>query len=450
VKLLNHPYLPLTDEERKQMQKVIGAELADLFQVIPHTIRDKAHFEFPAHNEVEVTKIFSKWAKMNTPVSKLISFLGAGAYEHAIPSALKDLVTRSEFLTAYTPYQPEISQGLLQAFFEYQSLISDLTGMEITNASMYDGPTALAEAVLLAHNFTKKSQVTILSGLNPEAKQVLRTYTSNSEITLKFLSPEDGDKNHQLASALNDKTAAVVLQNPDFFGHLALTRELLSMINESGALSIVYINDPISLAILEPPGALGADLVVGEAQAFGLPLSFGGPYLGFLAAKKALLRNIPGRLVGKTTDLEGKEGFVLTLQTREQHIRREKATSNICSNQALCALTATIYLSLLGPVGLKEVALSTVQNSHYLFSQLTRIPSVKACSDDPFFHEFVINLGAIPPDFFTNMKRKGFIPGFSLAQYDPCYSGSLLLYTSELRTKEELDQFCTEMEECLP
>ncbi|HBG17344.1 MAG TPA: glycine dehydrogenase, partial [Firmicutes bacterium] len=191
-----------------------------------------------------------------------------------------------------------------------------------------DGPTALAEAVLLAHNFTKKSQVTILSGLNPEAKQVLRTYTSNSEITLKFLSPEDGDKNHQLASALNDKTAAVVLQNPDFFGHLALTRELLSMINESGALSIVYINDPISLAILEPPGALGADLVVGEAQAFGLPLSFGGPYLGFLAAKKALLRNIPGRLVGKTTDLEGKEGFVLTLQTREQHIRREKATSN--------------------------------------------------------------------------------------------------------------------------
>ncbi len=448
---MNHPYLPLTERERKQMEKAIGINsIEKLFAMIPPAIRNQASFELPAYKEFELKKIFSQWAKENTPVSKVISFLGAGAYEHAIPSALEHLVSRSEFYTAYTPYQPEINQGLLQAFFEYQSLISDLTGMDITNASMYDGPTALAEAVILALRYTKKSEVIVLPGLNPEAEQVLHTYTRNIKVDLRCFPYEKGNKEEILKSALNDQTAAVVIQNPDFFGNLSPLTELISMIHDSKALAIVYVNDPVSLGILEPPGTQGADLVVGEAQAFGLPLSFGGPYLGFFSAKKEFLRNIPGRLVGKTTDLEGKEGFVLTLQTREQHIRRERASSNICSNQALCALAATIYLALLGPVGLKEVAWSTAKNSHYFFSQLTRIPSIKTVSEQPFFHEFTINLGTNPAKILPKLTAKGFLPGYSLEKYAPEYTGMLLLYTSELRTKEEMDKFCEELEGCLP
>ncbi|NLW55993.1 MAG: aminomethyl-transferring glycine dehydrogenase subunit GcvPA [Firmicutes bacterium] len=446
---MGHPFLPLTDEERRQMHKTIGIErIEELFKVIPSSIQESAFFDLPAYNETETVKLFTQWAEMNTPASKMVSFLGAGAYEHAIPAAVKHLATQSEFLTAYTPYQPEMNQGILQAFFEYQSLIADLTGMDVANASMYDGPTALAEAVLLAGNFTRRREILVFPGLNPEAQQVLEAYTRYTNLRLKFLSPT-AELTAPPASFLNEQTAAVVIQNPDFFGQLVLTKELLTAIKEKGALSIVYVNDPISLAILEPPGTLGADLVVGEAQAFGLPLSFGGPYLGFLAAQKTFLRSLPGRLVGKTTDLEGKEGFVLTLQTREQHIRRERATSNICSNQALCAIMATIYLSLLGPVGLQEVAWSTVRNSHYLFSQLTRIPSVKAYFDAPFFHEFALDLGTLPPDFFTKMKERGFFPGYDLSHYSPPLSGGLLLYTSELRTKDEMDKFCAEMEDCL-
>ncbi len=446
---MGHPYLPLTAEERAQMLKTIGTErIEELFKVIPSSIQTSAVFDLPAHNEVETAKIFNRWAEMNTPATKMVSFLGAGAYEHAIPAAVKYLAGQAEFLTAYTPYQPEMNQGLLQAFFEYQSLIADLTGMDVANASMYDGPTALAEAVLLAGNFTRKNEIVVFPGLNPEARQVVQTYTRHSGLKIRFLSPADEPGGSPL-SFLTEQTAAVVIQNPDFFGRLVLTKELLSTIKECGALSIVYINDPTSLAILEPPGSLGADLVVGEAQAFGLPLSFGGPYLGFLAAKQTFLRSLPGRLVGKTTDLEGREGFVLTLQTREQHIRREKATSNICSNQALCALIATIYLSLLGPAGLQEVARSSVRNSHYLFSQLTRIPSVKAYFNTPFFHEFAVDPGSLPPDFFTKMKDRGFFPGYDLRRYSPDFASGLLLYTSELRSKEEMDNFCTELEGCL-
>ena len=447
---MGHPYLPLTDPERRQMEKVIGLQdHSELFQTIPEAIRAQAVFDLPARNEWEVKKLFTQWAAQNTPVSQLISFLGAGAYEHAIPSALPYLVNRSEFLTAYTPYQPEISQGLLQAFFEYQSLIAELAGMDVANASMYDGPTALAEAVLLAHNVSNKKEFIILSGLNPEAQHVLKTYTAHLPVKIHFVSPQVPEVKAELSSLLSEQTAAVVIQYPDFFGRLRLTGELLSLIKASGALSIVYINDPVCLGLLEPPGAIGADLVVGEAQSFGLTLSFGGPFLGFFAAKKNFLRNMPGRLVGKTTDLDGEEGFVLTLQTREQHIRREKATSNICSNQALCALTATIYLSLLGPAGLKEVALSTVQNSHYLYSQLTRIPAVQGLSSEPFFHEFVIGLPTSVDSLLPKIKEKGFIPGYKLPPDQPFSTNAYLLYTSELRTKAEMDRFCEEIERCV-
>ncbi len=447
---MGHPYLPLTDPERRQMAKVIGIpDPSALFQIIPETIRAQAFFDLPARNEWEVKKLFAQWAAQNTPVSQLISFLGAGAYEHAIPSALPYLVNRSEFLTAYTPYQPEISQGLLQAFFEFQSLIADLTGMEVANASMYDGPTALAEAVLLAHNVSNKPEVIVLSGLHPEAQQVLQTYTAHLPVKVRLLASPEPEVETALSAMLSDQIAAVVIQYPDFYGRLRLSKKLLSLIKDSGALSIVYINDPICLGLLEPPGAMGADLVVGEAQSFGLPLSFGGPYLGFFTAKKHFLRNMPGRLVGKTTDLDGQEGFVLTLQTREQHIRREKATSNICSNQALCALTATAYLALLGPAGLREVALSTVRNSHYLYAQLTRIPAVQGLSPEPFFHEFVIGLPTAGDALIPKLKEKGFLPGYKLPPGQPFATDAYLLYTSELRTKAEMDRFCEEIERCL-
>lgn len=447
---MGHPFLPLTDPERCQMEKVIGiSNYSKLFETIPESIKAQAVFDLPPRNEWEVKKLFTQWAKMNAPASQGISFLGAGAYEHAIPSALPYLVNRSEFLTAYTPYQPEISQGLLQAFFEFQSLIAELTGMDVANASMYDGPSALAEAVLLAHNVTRKNEIIIFSALNPEAGQVLRTYTTNLPVKIHSLLPNAPDPKAELTALLSDQTAAVIVQYPDFLGRLSLTQELLSLIKESGALSIVYINDPVSLGLLEPPGTMGADLVVGEAQSFGLPLSFGGPYLGFFTAKKNFVRNLPGRLVGKTTDLSGQEGFVLTLQTREQHIRREKATSNICSNQALCALSATVYLSLLGPAGLNEVALSTVQNSHYLYSQLTRIPSVEGLSTQPFFHEFVIGLPPGADSYLQKVKAKGFLPGYKLSPAVPFTSDAYLLYTSELRTKAEMDRFCEEIERCV-
>ncbi|HEY8391510.1 MAG TPA: aminomethyl-transferring glycine dehydrogenase subunit GcvPA [Capillibacterium sp.] len=447
---MGHPYLPLTDAERRQMEKAIGIEnYADLFQVIPEEIRAKATFDLPARTEEEVKKLFHQWAALNTPASQLISFLGAGAYEHAIPAAVPYIVNQSQFITAYTPYQPELNQGLLQAFFEFQSLIADLTGMEVANASMYDGPTALAEALFLAYHVTKRKEIILLSGLNPEAVQVVRTYTANLPVTIHPLPFTEDDPQEQLEAVLNEGTAAVIIQYPDFYGRLTLSPELVAAVKASGALAIVYINDPVCLGLLEPPGAFGADLVVGEAQALGLPLSFGGPYLGFFTAKKEYLRHMPGRLVGKTTDLDGRDGFVLTLQTREQHIRREKATSNICSNQALCALTATVYLSLLGPAGLQEVALSTVRNSHYLYNQLTRIPGVRGLSSQPFFHEFVIGLSRPPAVFTRRLREKGFIPGYKLPPESGRGQDAYLFYTSELRTKTEMDRFCEEIERCI-
>jgi glycine dehydrogenase subunit 1 len=449
---MNHPYLPLTALERRHMEKTIGIlNQTELFQAIPQEVRDRAFFELPMQTEWEVKKRFNHWAELNSPASQWVSFLGAGAYEHAIPAALPYLVNRSEFLTAYTPYQPELNQGLLQAFFEYQSLITDLTGMDVANASMYDGPTALVEAVLLAYQVTRKTEFVLLSGLNPEAVQVIRTYTAHLPLRIHVLpsTPTDAGMEEALSGILSNQTAAVIIQHPDFFGRLTLSTALVNQIKAAEALTIVYINDPVSLGLLAAPGALGADLVVGEAQSFGLPLSFGGPYLGFFAAKKEYLRNLPGRIVGKTSDPRNQEGFVLTLQTREQHIRREKATSNICSNQALCALTSTVYLALLGPAGLKEVALSSVQNSHYLYTQLTRIPTVQGRSTQPFFHEFVVNFPRCPADLLQKIKAKGFIPGYKLPASAVLCANAFLLYTSELRTKREMDRFCEEIERCL-
>jgi len=443
---MNHPYLPLTEQERRAMLKKLGLDSAEqLFAAIPAEIRDKARVELPMHTETEVKRIFTDWAEKNIPASRMVSFLGAGAYEHAVPAALRHLLGQSAFYTSYTPYQPEVSQGMLQAMFEFQTLITDLTGMDVANASLYDGPTALAEAVLLACQHTRRSKVLLFSGLNPEAEKVLHTYTGNLGIEVKSL-PYREKRPDETAEALDNETAAVVLQNPDFLGRISAVEELSAIVHHMNAMLIVYINDPLSLALLEPPGTHGADLTVGEGQALGIPLSFGGPYLGFFAARKDLLRRLPGRVVGETVDLDGKRSFVLTLQTREQHIRRERATSNICSNQALCALAAVIYLALLGPEGLKETAAAAVRNSRYLFKELTRCPRVEPLINQPFFHEFPVRVPGDLPAITSRLQAKGFLPGFSLGDYRPEYSGGLLLYTSELRTQEEMDRFCNTLE----
>lgn len=443
---MSHPYLPLTEQERRTIMEKLGLNSPEeLFTGIPAEIREKARLDLPSHTEHEVRKIFSKWAEKNNSTSQLVSFLGAGAYEHAIPAAVGYLLGQSAFYTSYTPYQPEISQGMLQVMFEFQTLITELTGMDVANASLYDGPTALAEAVLLACEYTRRSKILLFSGLNPEAEKVLHTYTGHLGIKVESL-PYRGNRREELAEGLDDQTAAVVLQNPDFMGIISNISDLPEMVHQMNALFIVYINDPISLALLEAPGVYGTDLTVGEGQALGLPLSFGGPYLGFFAARKELLRRLPGRIVGETVDLDGKRGFVLTLQAREQHIRRERATSNICSNQALCALAAVIYLALLGPEGLKETAAGAVRNSRYLYHELIRCPRVEPLINQPFFHEFPVRIHGDLSVITGRLKAKGFLPGFRLADYRAEYSDGILLYTSELRTKEEMDRFCDELE----
>ncbi len=443
---MTHPYLPLTGEERRRiLEKLDLASPEDLFAGIPAEIRSKARLDLPSHTEHEVRRIFTKWAEKNIPASRYVSFLGAGAYEHAIPAAVGPLLGQSAFYTSYTPYQPEISQGMLQAIFEFQTLIAGLTGMDVANASLYDGPTALAEAVLLACAYTRRSKVLLFSGLNPEAEKVLHTYTRFLGIKVESL-PYREERREELAAGLDDRTAAVVLQNPDFMGIISEIGDLPEIVHQMNALFIVYINDPVSLALLEAPGVYGVDLTVGEGQAFGLPLSFGGPYLGFFAARQELLRRLPGRIVGETVDAEGKRSFVLTLQAREQHIRRERATSNICSNQALCALAAVIYLALLGPEGLKETAAGAVRNSRYLYHELMRCPGVEPLINRPFFHEFPVRIRGDVPAITRRLKEKGFLAGFPLAAYRAEYAGGILLYTSELRTKEEMDRFCDELE----
>ncbi len=441
---MKHPYLPLTDSQRAMMLQQIGiSNFSELLTEIPNEVLLKESLALPEPKcEMELIEYFKGLAEQNQPCK--LSFLGAGAYQHYIPSLVNHLAGRAEFYTAYTPYQPEISQGMLQAIYEYQSLIAELFSLPIANASLYDGATALAEAVLMATKETRLQRVLIPSSLHPNYLAVLKTYTKNLNLELITLPAKDGlIDTDALEKLLQTKTAAVVLQNPNFYGIIEDLPALIPLIKAAQAVPICMVH-PLSLGILESPGKLGAEIVVGEGQPLGLSLSYGGAYLGLMATSERFLRRIPGRLVGETVDHHSKRAYVLTLQTREQHIRREKATSNICSNEALCALRAAIYLATLGPTGLQVVAERAYNNAHYLQEQLA-LAGFPLLYQAPFFMEFAIKTPRPASYYLEKLLPKGIIPGYDLSQALPNQEDSLLIAATEVFSCAELDRLVQEM-----
>ncbi|MCM8812518.1 MAG: aminomethyl-transferring glycine dehydrogenase subunit GcvPA [Candidatus Omnitrophica bacterium] len=430
-------YLPHTPEQIRRMLETIGvAALEDLFQDIPASLRAKS-FDLPeGKSELETFKYFRKLSDKNAV--NLVNFVGAGFYDHYIPAAVDALAARSEFYTAYTPYQPECSQGWLQAIFEYQTAICELTGLDAANASLYDGGTALYEAAMMAIRITGRRKIIMDSGVNMVYRTMLYTYTSNLDVEFVETPVVHGHSSReQILRVLDDTTAAVIVQNPNFFGVVDDHRDLVEKIHHVGALAIQSVY-PVSLGILITPGEMGFDIATGEGQSLGMPLSFGGPYLGFMAVRKEHVRKMPGRIVGETVDRDGKRGFVLTLQAREQHIRREKATSNICSNEALCALRALIYLSLMGKRGMGELAELNFRKSEFAKNQFDRIPGVQVKRSSPTFNEFTVVLPRRADEVVNKMVDKGFACGFPLGRFYKGMDNYLLVAVTEKRTKEEI------------
>ncbi len=439
-------FIPNTDEDRQEMLRAIGvSSFEELISDIPKEIRLKEDLKLPEPiSEFEVLKELQSISEKNLDLNHAISFLGGGAYDHFVPSAVFTIISRSEFYTAYTPYQAEVSQGTLQAIYEYQTMICRLTGMDVANASMYDGASALAEAVLLALGHTGRNEVVIAGPINPNYLAVVRTYTHPRRANVKLTKFDSGVCDiDDLKAQITDQTACVVVQQPNFFGNIEDVFEIEKLTHNKGALLIVAI-DPISLGILVPPGEYGADVVVGEGQPLGIPLRFGGPYLGIFATKEFLIRKIPGRLSGVTIDRNGERGFTLTLQTREQHIRREKATSNICTNQSLMMLAATVYMALMGKQGLKEVANLCLQKSHYLAEQISKIDGFKLRYNQPFFKEFVVQTPIPVSKIKEKLQTKKILPGIDLSKF-PGYGDGLLIAVTEKRTKKEMDLFVEEL-----
>lgn len=432
---------PHTESDRREMLKAIGAKsIEDLFADVP------AKHRFPkldlpdAMTEMEVLEELRAIASENETVNDLPCFLGAGSYHHYIPAAVDSMLRRGEFYTAYTPYQPEVSQGTLQAIFEYQSHIVNLTGMDASNASHYDGATAAAEAINMAQGIHrgKRSTAIVSPGVHPHYRATIDTYIKSADFNIV----EDGVDlmagPDALIPLITEDTAVVMVQYPDFFGRVYDYTELGQAAHEMGALLAVVVN-PLALALLKPPSEFGADIVCGEGQPLGIPLSYGGPYLGILATKKEYVRSIAGRLVGETTDSDGKRGYVLTLSTREQHIRREKAASNICTNQGLMALAATVYLSLVGKEGLKEVAGLCYQKAHYAAQEIAKLPGYKLWDSQMFFHEFAVVCPRPAEEVNSYLLSQGILGGYALGQDYPGMENCLLFAVTEMNTREEID-----------
>lgn len=440
-------YIPTTGEQQRQMLAEIGAvSIDELFADIPESVRLKKELDIPkAMSELELKAHMQDMAGKNISLDKYTCFLGAGAYDHYIPSVVTNLLSRQEFYTAYTPYQPEISQGTLQAIFEYQTMICSLTGMDVSNASLYDGATALAEAASMACESTRRTEIIVVRSIHPESREVVSTYARFKGMTVSECGIKDGVADlKNLEELLNGNTAAVLVQSPNFFGAVENIREIAEIAHRNKSLLVVSC-DPISLAILKAPGHLGADIVAGEGQVLGNPVSFGGPYLGFMAAKKDFTRRMPGRIVGETVDRNGKRGYVLTLQTREQHIRREKATSNICSNQALNALAATIYLSAMGKNGLKKAAELCLQKAHYAYNRLLETGCFSPAFESPFFKEFLLIYHGDVDKLNKHLLSRNIIGGFAAERYYPEFKGGYLVAVTEKRTKEDIDRFVSEV-----
>lgn len=436
-------FVPHTPEEIYEMLKTIGLESTeDLFSDIPDKIKLQRALDLPEGlDEMTLKREVTSLSQENIHTDDYINFLGAGAYDHYRPSIINHLISRSEFYTAYTPYQPEISQGTLQSIFEFQTAICQLTGMDVANASMYDGATALAEGMIMAVAQTNRKKILLSTTVHPEYREVIKTYAWARDIEIiEMPYTKDGCTDLEfLEQNLTNDFAAVILQNPNFFGKIEKLKILIEKIKNTKALSIVCA-DPISLGLLEAPGKIGADIVVGEGQPLGMPLSYGGPYVGFIATTDKLVRRLPGRIVGIAKDQHGKDGFILTLQAREQHIRREKASSNICSNQALCALTAIIYLSSLGKEGLKEVAEHCLSKAHYAQEVLTKIDGVElAFPQSPFFKEFVVKTKEDIACINDRLFQAGILGGLDLGRFYPELKNHMLICVTEARTKTEID-----------
>lgn len=445
-----HPYIANTPEDIQEMLKAIGLESVDqLFDDIPKDVHLNREIDLPnAKSELEVTNYLKELADKNCSLSKLTSFLGAGAYDHYIPSIINHIISRSEYYTSYTPYQPEISQGTLQYIFEFQTLIANLTGMDSANASLYDGGTAIVEAALMAAAYSRKDEIIISRSVKPDARKILQTYAHVQNLKVIEVDVKDGVTDVEaLEGLVNDNTAAVIVQSPNFFGIIEDLKTIGEVAHRGKKTTFVAAVDPISLGILKKPGDLGVDVVVGEGQALGIPVSFGGPYLGFMAVKNDYIRKIPGRIVGQTEDLDGKRSFVLTLTAREQHIRREKATSNICSNQGLNALAATIYMVTLGKEGLREVALQSTKKAHYAYEQMIKSGKFKPMFDKPFFKEFAITSDLKPADINAVLREEMIIGGYDLGLEYPEFEGGVLYAVTEKRTKDEIDKLTSVLEE---
>lgn len=444
-----YPYIPNTPDDEQIMLESIGLTSIDqLFDDIPSDVHFKGPLNIPtAKSELEVKAYLTSLSKKNCSLSEMPGFIGAGAYDHYIPSIINHIISRSEFYTSYTPYQPEISQGTLQYIFEYQTLICNLTGMDVANASIYDGGTAAAEAVLMAAAVSKKDEIIISKTLNPNTKQVIKTYAHMQSLKVVEVDMKDGITDLEaLDKAVNENTAAVLIQSPNFFGIIEDLKAAGEIVHKEKKAIFIASVDPISLGILKKPGDLGVDVVVGEGQALGMSLSFGGPYLGFLAAKKEYIRKLPGRIVGETTDLDNKRAYVLTLTAREQHIRREKATSNICSNQGLNSLAAAVYMVTMGKEGMKEVAMQCAKKAHYAFDQLTKSGNFKPLFNQPFFKEFALTSNLEPKQVNEDLVKEKIVGGYDLGKDFPEFKNGILYAVTEKRTKEEIDKLSSLLE----
>lgn len=443
---MKHRYLPMTEEDKKAMLETIGVSSVDeLFSDIPEKVKFKGEYNIkPAKSETALMKELFQMADRNADLKRNVSFLGAGVYDHYMPVIVDHVISRSEFYTAYTPYQPEISQGELQAIFEFQTMICELTGMDVANSSMYDGGTALAEAAMLSAGNTKRKTIIVSSAVHPVYREVLKTYAKGQNLEVIEVPVKDGITDVDfLKEIVNERVAAVIVQYPNFFGRIEPLKELEEIIHANKSMFVVSSN-PLSLGVLTPPGKFGADIVIGDAQPFGIPTSFGGPHCGYFAVTTKLMRKVPGRLVGQTVDDQGRRGFVLTLQAREQHIRREKATSNICSNQALNALAASVAMTALGKKGVREMAAANIQKAQYAKSAFKKF-GFEVVFEGYSFNEFVIKLNQPVKEINQKLLQKGFIGGYDLGRDYSELANHMLIAVTELRTQEEIDTFVKEM-----
>ncbi|WP_181705892.1 aminomethyl-transferring glycine dehydrogenase subunit GcvPA [Chthonobacter rhizosphaerae] len=445
-------YLPLTDADRAEMLGAVGVgSIDDLFADVPADKRLTGLPALPLHqSEIAVERKLAALAARNVPAGSVPFFVGAGAYRHHVPATVDHLIQRSEFLTSYTPYQPEVSQGTLQVLFEFQSQVSRLTAMEVANASMYDGSTGAAEAVAMAHRITRRNKAVVSGGVHPHYRGVMRTVSRMAEDRIDTLDP-DPTGTEDLLARIDGETSCVVVQSPSFYGHLIDLKPIAEKAHAVGALLIAVFTEVVSLGAVEPPGTQGADIVVGEGQSLGNPLTFGGPYVGLFATREKFIRQMPGRLCGETVDADGKRGFVLTLSTREQHIRRDKATSNICTNSGLCALAFTIHMTLLGETGLTRLARLNHANAVKLADALKAVPGVTVLNDT-FFNEFTVRLPANAAEVVEKLARKGVLGGVPASRLEPKRTDLddlLVVASTEVNTDEDRAAFVTALKEVL-